>query len=419
MEHQLHLLKTERLHKSISIISLNYSPEDTAIGLYSTQMAEYLHLNGWKVTVITGFPYYPHWEISKTYKGKNKYLEENINGVKILRYKQYVPTNPTTLFRIFHIIDFTLGSILNMKKIKHSDIILSIIPFTSSAWLGKILAKKLKANHWIHMQDFEFDVAMESGITTNSYLNRYLSKFLSKVESGVLNSADIVSTISFGMLNNLKSKCSTKRVYFPNWIDHNSIDPAKANEHTILSSKIFKVLYAGNIGEKQDWKLFVKIVSHFKNNDLIEFNVVGNGSYKKKLIELTKEFKNVRYFNLVPFEELNDLLCSADLHILFQKSKVIDTVMPSKILGMMASGVPSLITGNPKSEVAKIFATSNIGFFYNSSYYHSVINKIKELKSNPKEMEVGKNARKYIISTFSKNKILGEFNANLIKINES
>jgi len=260
---------------------------------------------------------------------------------------------------------------------------------------------------------------MESGITANSYLNKYLTKSLSKVESEVLNSADIVSTISYGMLNKLKNKCSTKRIYFPNWIDNNSIDPAKANKHAILSSKRFKVLYAGNIGEKQDWKLFVKIANHFKNNNLFEFSVVGNGSYKKKLVELTKEFKNVRHFNTVPFEELNDLLCSADLHILFQKSNVIDTVMPSKFLGMMASEIPCLITGNSKSEVAKIFTSSNVGFHYNSSDYQSVIIKIKELKTNPKAMEIGKNARKYIVNSFSKINILKEFYAKLLEINES
>ncbi|HIP33818.1 MAG TPA: colanic acid biosynthesis glycosyltransferase WcaI, partial [Bacteroidia bacterium] len=40
----------------ITIIGLNYYPEDTAIGLYTTQLAEYLSHNNFKVEVITGFP---------------------------------------------------------------------------------------------------------------------------------------------------------------------------------------------------------------------------------------------------------------------------------------------------------------------------------------------------------------------------
>jgi len=407
------------LSKSITIISLNYAPEDTAIGLYSTQMAEYLHLNGWSVTVIAGFPYYPHWKILDSYKDKKNYFEESINGVSILRYKQFVPSDPKFLNRIFHISNFTYGSIRNLKKIKSSDIVLSIIPFTSAAWLGKKLSKKLNAKHWIHVQDFEFDIALDTGIIPNKSLNKIVTKKLFQIESKILNSADIVSSISYGMVDRLKHKCSTKTYYFPNWTDDKAINPISAMQHLYLKSNKFKVLYAGNIGEKQDWKLFIKIAEHFKNNNLIEFNIVGNGSYKNKLVNFTKDIKNVRHFHLVPFEELNDLLCSADLHILFQKSKVIDTVMPSKISGMMASEVPCLITGNKKSEVAKIYATSYVGFFYNSSDYQSVIDKITELISNKKALKVGKNARKYIVNKFSRNKILEEFNTKLTTINES
>jgi len=47
---------------NITIISNNYSPEDSGIGLYSTGMAEFLAKNH-SVKVITAIPYYPHWEI--------------------------------------------------------------------------------------------------------------------------------------------------------------------------------------------------------------------------------------------------------------------------------------------------------------------------------------------------------------------
>jgi len=47
---------------NITIISNNYSPEDSGIGLYSTGMAEFLAKNH-NVKVITAMPYYPHWEI--------------------------------------------------------------------------------------------------------------------------------------------------------------------------------------------------------------------------------------------------------------------------------------------------------------------------------------------------------------------
>ena len=48
---------------NITIISNNYYPEDSGIGLYSAGMAEYLAQNH-NVKVITAMPYYPQWELS-------------------------------------------------------------------------------------------------------------------------------------------------------------------------------------------------------------------------------------------------------------------------------------------------------------------------------------------------------------------
>jgi colanic acid biosynthesis glycosyl transferase WcaI len=62
------------------------------------------------------------------------------------------------------------------------------------------------------------------------------------------------------------------------------------------------------------------------------------------------EFETIskcKYYPPVPYEELNDLLCR--FACAFQKNAVVDTVMPSKILGMMASAKPSIVTGNEYS----------------------------------------------------------------------
>ena len=95
---------TDLEQKNITFIGLNYAPEDSAIGLYSTQWVEYLKEKGCNVSVITAFPYYPQWEISKDYKSKPTFLIEDNNGVKVFRYKLYVPKTPTFLKRIIHLI---------------------------------------------------------------------------------------------------------------------------------------------------------------------------------------------------------------------------------------------------------------------------------------------------------------------------
>jgi len=401
----------------ITLIGINFYPEDSSTGLYSTQMAEHL-AEGYKVDIITGFPYYPEWEIRKEYKSKKTFLEEKKDDINIYRYKQYVPKNPSFKNRIIHLLDFTLGSIRNVLKIKKCDLVICVVPFTSSITLGLLMAKLRGAKVWVHIQDFEFDAAVESGLAGEQKgLKAKIFKGLFWLEKKLLDKADLVSTISYGMISKLKTKTSSETYFFPNWVDENFIDPQKTKKHELMQSVKFKLLYSGNIGAKQDWDFFIRIVKYFQENKNIEFVIVGAGAKKEWLVEQTKEFSNVTHHMPVEYETLPDLLCSADLHVLFQKNDVVDTVMPSKLLGMMASQRASLVTGSLESEVAKVFDKSKGGYFYDSECFDEVVNSITELSLNQKKAkEMGVNARTYIVEHFSASKVLVNFELKVQEI---
>ena len=403
------------MSKKILIIGINYYPEDSAIGLYSTEKAEYLVKQGFDVTVITGFPYYPQWEIREDYKSKSYLVKETINGVKVYRSKQYVPKNPIFIKRIIHLTSFTFGNFINLFRISKPDIVISIIPFTTSSLLGWFLKKRYKSKHWVHIQDFEFDAAIDSGLLKGN--KKLIISFLQRIEKFVLNKADIVSTISFGMINKLTTKTKAKTYYLTNWIDIKKFSDTNLGTHKYLTSAAFKIVYSGNIGAKQDWDFFVEFLNQIKEINNVEVIVVGEGAEKVNLLQNIKPFAFVKHYNLVPYEELPSLLTSADLHVLFQKSDVIDTVMPSKILGMMASAKPSIVTGNLKSEVATVFKESNGGFYFDGSSIEVIIEKMIELKDNKSLCAtLGKNAKLFVEDKYSKNKVLDKFISQLNKL---
>ena len=381
-------------------------------------MADFLAAKGHNVSVITGVPYYPQWEINQNYSNGKRFLHEKKGAINIYRYKLYVPKNPSFLKRILHLTDFTLGSIRNIFKVKECDLVISVVPFTSNVFLGWLLSKKKKAKLWAHIQDFEFDAAIESGMVKNKRgLKSKLFGVLFWVEKILLRKTDINSTISFGMINILQSKTGRSAYYSPNWVNPLKINPATASKHEFLSSSKFKLLYSGNIGAKQDWAFFIKIVKHFKNDVAVEFIIVGDGAMKSWLLQETKGYKNVKYFNPIAYDRLSDLLCSADIHFLFQKSDVIDTVMPSKLLGMMSSGKPSIVTGNLKSEVAKVFAASSGGFFHAANDLAGVTSSILLLKNTPTLFKnTGVIAREYIINLFSEEKVLSSFEKQIREV---
>ena len=103
------------MKKKITIIGINYFPEDTAIGLYTSQLAEFLYKNDIEVTVVTGFPYYPSWRINKEYASKTTFFEDNIDykknnlkeiGKKVKKNFSYSSDNNSHFLKISEIKNF-------------------------------------------------------------------------------------------------------------------------------------------------------------------------------------------------------------------------------------------------------------------------------------------------------------------------
>lgn len=399
------------LQKHITVITGFYFPEDTAIGLYTKQLVDNLIKNNYTVEIITGFPNYPKWKIFEDYQKLNSFYQEDINKTSIYRYKQFVPKKANLSGRLKMIFSLLYGTFINIKKIKNTDLVICIIPFTFLIFPASVLSKNHQAKLWVHVQDFEFDLALESGvISKKNFFFNFFKKAVLKLEKSLLNKATVLSSISKSMINKGKLKTNKDFVYFPNWVSSTNINPVIYNPHSFFNPNKFSLLYSGNIGEKQDWILFENLCKIIKKEDNIDIIIVGNGSYCDNLKKLISNYNFVNFHEPVPYQNLNDLLCSANLHFLFQKTEVVDTVMPSKILGMMASNKPSIITGNINSEVYKVIQESNGGFYFENNDTQLIYNKIIELKNNPDLcISAGINARKYILENFSETSILNNF----------
>lgn len=393
--------------KNITLITGNYAPEETAIGIYTSQLATFLSSKGYCVSVITGFPYYPQWKIESSYCNYPNYYKETIDNITIYRYKMYLPKKVTFFGRIKMMLSLLKGTLKNIRNINNTDLVICVVPFTLLIFPAYLLAKKNKSPLWLHIQDFEFDLAFETGVSKN-LLSNFIKYFVIKLEKYLLNKATVISSISFNMLKKIQQKTNNKDVYyFPNWVSSEKINPTLAKKHRFFNEKVFSMLYSGNIGQKQDWGVFIALCEKIKPEDGIEIIIVGDGAFSEQLKIKTKPFSFVKFYDPVPFCELNDLLCSADLHFLFQKTTVLDTVMPSKILGMLASGKPSIVTGNELSEVKTIFDNANCGYFLNQNKSKEIYNLIEKIK-NKKELgkKWGDGGRNYILKHFSEANIL-------------
>lgn len=401
----------------ILLYGINYAPELTGIGKYSSELCQWLTEQGHNVRVITAPPYYPAWKQSKGYS-YTLYSTEKVAGVSVIRCPLWVPSSPTGIKRIIHLLSYTASStpvVIALSLFWKPDIIIAIEPpffCALPAWLG---AKIANAKSWLHIQDFEIDASVRVGFIKDSFILKLLFKF----EKWLLGNFNTVSTISERMLIKLHEKevPSSKCYYFPNWIDSSFIFPTAPNilfKTSLGISENKKVaLYSGNMGRKQGLDIILDAAKLLTHCNYLIFILCGTGAMYEEILTASHDLDNLILIPLQQPDRFNDLLNIADVHLLPQQAGMDEFVMPSKLLGILASGRPVVGCASEDTELAKIISAA--GVVVPSADAHKFADAIISVITSPDLSEkLGKRGRELCVSTWEKNLVLTKFNNKLL-----
>ncbi|HEY2980218.1 MAG TPA: glycosyltransferase WbuB [Anaerolineales bacterium] len=397
----------------ILIVGLNFHPEPTGIGKFTGEMAAYLGGAGHQVRAVTSPPYYPYWRVQDGYRSW-AYRRENWHGVQVFRCPLWVPRQPSGPKRLLHHLSFALSSvpILLMQIFWRPDVVLCVAPSFFSAPLAWIVARLSGARAWLHLQDFELEAATRLGILRGEPLAVRLA---ARAEIWLLQRFDRVSTISQSMLRRLEAKKikPERLVLFPNWVDTESIHPLTDSRESLrklfdLPPEKITVLYSGSMGRKQGLEILTEAARELVSRQDILFVFCGQGSARAELELLTSGMPNVRFLRLQPIETLNQLLNAADIHILPQRAGAADLVMPSKLLGMLASGKPVIATADLGTEVGRV--VREVGIAIPPDDLALLSRAILELAASPQtRARLGKEGRAYVTAHWGTEQVLGRF----------
>ena len=341
----------------ILIYSANFSPESVGIGKYSGEMAAWLALNGHEVRVVAAPPYYPAWQLGAGYAWP-PYRCEQWQGVEVWRAPLWVPRFPGGCKRVLHLLTFAVSSLPVMlwQVLWRPNVVITVAPAFVCAPTGWLVASLCGAKSWLHIQDFEVDVAFQMGL-----LKGVLLKHIVLVtERWLLRRFDSVSSISRRMLETLSEKgvMQEKINFFPNWVDISHIYPfAEPSDYRKdlgieISTKV--VLFSGSLGGKQGLMVIPEAANILKFRKDIIFVVCGDGVMKRELEAACVGLANIRFIPIQPFERLGQLLGLADIHLLPQSPSAADLVLPSKLSGMLASGKAVIATCQEGTEIAAV-----------------------------------------------------------------
>ncbi len=359
----------------ILIYGLNTWPEPVGIGRYTGELVAWLAERGHEVRAIAAPPYFPNWRVGLggevgAPQYRNRYRREHIGGVRVQRCPLWVPARPNGLTRLLHLSSFALTSLppLLAQRRWRPDVVFTVAPAFFCA-PGALLLRRLcgrRSRAWLHIQDFELDAAFELGMLKGPALRRLAETG----ERRTLRGFDAVSTISAAMVQKLAEKgvAGERTRLVPNWVDLTAIRPQGPQERFAnpyrrelgLSDRQTLLLYSGSMNKKQGVQVLAEVIRRLRHRRDLVWLLAGEGATRPELEAATADLPQVRWMPLQPSERLNDWLNAADIHLLPQKEKVADLVLPSKLMGILASGRPVVASSPPGSELALLAADGGL-----------------------------------------------------------
>lgn len=381
----------------ILLYSANFAPEPVGIGKYSGEMAAWLATQGHEVRVVAAPPYYPAWKLAKGY-GWPLYRREQWQGVDVWRAPIWVPKGQGGLMRILHLATFAASSLPVMlwQILWRPDVVMTVAPAMVCAPAGWLVAKLSGAKSWMHVQDFEVDMALRMGLIKGVRLSRAIRAF----ESLLLRGFDVVSTISGSMGQHLlrKSVPQERTYLLINWADVDHIRPltrpSSYRAELELGPEVKVALFSGTLSAKQGLMVIPDAARLLAGRSDLLFLVCGDGVMHEAMAQAAQELPNLRLLPLQPLERLNDLLGLADVHLLPQCQDAEDLVLPSKLTGMLASGRPVIATCRLNTEIANV--VGECGLIVESGDSRALAGAIEQLADDPMlRQQMGKHARLY------------------------
>ena len=393
------------------IHGINYAPEFVGIGRYTGELGAWLQSRGHTVTVLTAPPYYPAWRVSAAYRHP-AWRREWLDGVEVLRAPLYAPTRVTGKGRMLHELSFGASCLPWWPTLwgRPWDAVLAICPLLQSGLIPALLARRRKIPFILHVQDLQLDAARELAIIQQPLL----CACLERLERFLFTRAQAVTTISQAMATRIRDKgVPPERVHLlPNWADLEAIKPGNRRnalrQELGLEDKVV-VLYAGNMGEKQGLELILEAASLTRHNPALRYVLVGEGAARERLMDRARQLS----LDLVTFLPLQSqdrfplLLAAADIHLVVQRHKASDLVMPSKLGNILAAGGPFIATALADTELGRVTVESQAGLLVPPEYADSLAQGILALARDRHTREkMGVKARNFAEDRLGRDKIM-------------
>lgn len=396
----------------ILVVCQYFYPEEFKVNDLVAGLVE----RGNEVTVLTGKPTYPRGAYPKGYRFWGV-QEEFYKGAKVIRLPELTRGKGGVVGVVKSLFSFLLSSTWYAR---HHDIEADVVlcyqlsPVTM-ANAALIYKRKLNVRmvHWVH------DLWPESVTATTPLKGGPIISMLDKFVTRIYEQSDVILVQSKVFEKSICSKgdFKDKLVYAPNWAENSFIDADTSIDASFPlqpDESEFRVMFAGNIGEAQDFGNIIKAANLTRDIPCIKWIVVGDGrareNAEKEVAGLGLK-DTVKFLGRHPVETMPKFFALADAMLVTLKDEFIFSLtVPSKTQAYMASGKPILTMINGAGN--DVVEEAGCGLTANAEDYVTLASNVKKMYAMTKDerAQLGKAAKAYYDRNFAKDKVIDRVN---------
>lgn len=391
----------------ILVVCQYFYPEEFKVN----DLVEGLVARGHHVTVLTGKPNYPHGEFYPGYSFGGV-IHEQFKGANVIRVPLIRRGNSGTIRLLLNYLSFALFG--NLYVLFHncdydSVMVYQLSPITM-AYPAILAKRKCGASMALYVQD----LWPESVSATSAIKGGIIMRALNGIVKRIYKKANTILVQSKAFEKSICSKgdFKDKIVYAPNWAEDVFVDKSLINKerYKAIMPCGFKVMFAGNIGEAQDFENILNAANLTKNDESIKWIIIGDGRARAKAEDRVKKEgldKTVFFWGRYPISEMPSFFCHADAMLVSLKREYIFSLtIPTKIQAYMAAGKPILTMVD--GEGGRVVNDAECGMTAPAEDYHSLSNNIIKMRmlSEQARIEMGQKGQSYYNQHFAKESVI-------------
>ena len=396
----------------ILVVCQYFHPEEFKVN----ELVEGLVKRGNEVTVLTGKPTYPRGPYPKGYRFWGV-QEENYKGARVIRLPELTRGKGGAIGIARSLFSFLVSSTWYAKRhdIEADAILCFQLSPVTMANAALIFKKKLGVKLALWVQD----LWPESVTATTPIKGGPIIKWLERYVTKVYRESDVILVQSKAFKESIcaKGDFGRKLVFAPNWADGSfgeSKTEVDKNFPLQPNDKEFRVMFAGNIGEAQDFGNIVKAANLTKDCVDIKWIIVGDGRAREsaeKEVERLGLKETVRFMGRYPATEMPKFFVQADVMLVSLTDQFIFSLtIPSKTQAYMAAGKPILTMLNGAG--SDVVEEAGCGLTARAEDYEALAENVKRMYAMSKKelTEMGKNAHDYYLKHFEKEMVIDRVN---------